>query len=106
MNDDLLDEIADSLDMLEEPTSPMAMIARMVGMDPVEAWAGEPARFELYDRGGAAMLCHICEGNRWAADGVDFVCEHSRDEEYIDVPMRVAAEVKRGEVGRYVQIKG
>ena len=81
---------------IERCTSVKDRIAKMCGLDEYEPLPAEQHR--LFDAAGCEILCHICDGNHWIYDDGEFICDHSRDEEYELVPFPVRAEVKESAV--------
>jgi len=83
----------------DDGTNIFDSIARLCGL--TEYAPPDLPRYRIYDGTDQPITCHVCGGNCWTCSEGEWICDHSRDEEYQDVPMAVRDEKQMSEVARY-----
>jgi len=96
----MLEDLGNLFDMLDEPTNPLARLAWLEGLPAYN----NAARYRLFDVAGVPFRCCYCQKNGWTSTGDEFICDHSRDEEYEYCPLPVYDAVDFGQVVRIEQV--
>ena len=86
----------------EPRTGTLDQLARALGLDSYDP--PQAQQYRIYDAAGLPICCHICGGNHWVW-AEEWICDHSRDEEYELVPFPVRDERKFGVVSRWEAIE-
>ena len=99
----IFEDIAENAFKQESDTE--SMIAKMCGVEHYSI--DDVPRYEIYIQENTfekEAICDICGQNKWAYNEGEFICDHSRDEDYYLIGMFVGRVVKETKVTKAVRL--